>query len=183
MKKFCYLVGSTIALSAMATPASAAEYIFNYQSTSSIFGAPPQILGGIFTTSDTPVVIAGETAFAITGISGVLNGLAITGLFAAAGNPTYYYFTTGGAFLDGSGVRFNAGGFTNVAFFQPSVGPADQYRINGGGGISTLGNATSRLVAGAVPEPTTWILMLLGMAGIGYSIRRKANQTVRVAYA
>lgn len=183
MKKLCYLVGSTIALSAMAAPASAAEYMFNYQSTSSLFGAPPQTLSGIFITSDTAVEIAGETAFAITDISGVLNGLAITGLFAAPGNPTYYYFTTGGAFLDGSGVRFNAGGFTNIAFFQPSVGPADQYRINGGGGISTLGNATSSLVAGAVPEPTTWMLMLLGMAGIGFSMRRKANQTLRVRHA
>ena len=181
MKKLCYLVGSTIALSAMATPASAAEYIFNYQSNISFFGAPPQTLGGIFTTSDNPVVIGGETAFAITDISGALNGLAITGLFGGAG--PYYYFTTGGTFLDGSGVRFNAGGFTNVAFFQPSVGPADQYRINGGGGISTLGNATSSLVAGAVPEPTTWILMLLGMAGIGFSMRRKAKQTLRVRYA
>ena len=90
MKKLCYLVASTIALTAMATPASAAEYIFNYQSTSSFFGAPPQTLGGIFTTSNTPVEISGETAFAITGISGALNGLAITGLFAAPGNPTYY---------------------------------------------------------------------------------------------
>jgi hypothetical protein len=183
MKKLCYLAASTIAISAMATPASAAEYIFSYQSTSSLFGAPPQTLEGVFTTSDTPEVRSGETAFAITGISGALNGRAITGLFAAAGNPTYYYFTTGGTFLDGSGVRFNAGGFTNVAFFQPSVGPADQYRINGGGGISTFGNATSSLVAGAVPEPTTWMLMLLGMAGIGFSMRRKANQTLRVSYA
>ena len=90
MKKLCYLVASTIALTAMATPASAAEYILNYQSTSSFFGAPPQTLGGIFTTSNTPVEISGETAFAITGISGALNGLAITGLFAAPGNPTYY---------------------------------------------------------------------------------------------
>ncbi len=183
MKNLSYLIASTIALSFMSSPASAAEYVFSYQSTSSLFGAPPQKLDGIFTTSDTPEVRFGETAFAITGISGVLNGLSITGLFAAPGNPTYYYFTTGGAFLDGSGVRFNAGGFTNIAFFQPSVGPADQYRINGGGGISTLGNATSSLVAGAVPEPTTWILMLLGMAGIGFSMRRTKDTKLRVRYA
>ena len=35
----------------------------------------------------------------------------------------------------------------------------------------------------AVPEPTTWMLMLLGMAGIGFSMRRKDKQTLRVRYA
>ena len=43
----------------------------------------------------------------------------------------------------------------------------------------TFGSA----VAGAVPEPTTWMLMLMGMAGIGYSMRRKEKQTLRVRYA
>ena len=182
MKKASYLAASALVLSALATPANAAEYIFNYQSSISFFGAPPQTLDGIFTTSDTPVERFGETAFAITNISGALNGLAITGLFAAPGNPTYYYFTTGGAFLDGSGVRFNAGEFTNVAFFQPSVGPADQYRINGGGGISTLGNASSSLVAGAVPEPATWMMMILGFAAVGFGMRTRVKQKLQVTY-
>ena len=35
----------------------------------------------------------------------------------------------------------------------------------------------------AVPEPTTWMLMLIGMAGIGFSMRRKEKQTLRVRYA
>ena len=169
MKKLTLAAAAFAVLTAV--PANAAEYIFNYQSTSSLFGSPPQTLEGVFTTSDVPVQRFGETAFAITDIRGTLNGAAITGLFAAPGNPTYYYFTTGGTFLDGSGVRFNAGGFTNVAFFQPSVGPADQYRINGGGGISTLGNASSSLVSGAVPEPATWAMMLLGFGFVGAAMR------------
>lgn len=32
----------------------------------------------------------------------------------------------------------------------------------------------------AVPEPATWMLMLLGMTGVGYSMRRKDRQTLRV---
>ena len=36
---------------------------------------------------------------------------------------------------------------------------------------------------GAVPEPGTWMLMLIGMAGIGFTIRRKDKQTLRVRYA
>ena len=35
----------------------------------------------------------------------------------------------------------------------------------------------------AVPEPSTWMLMLLGMAGVGFAMRRKEKQTLRVRYA
>lgn len=34
-----------------------------------------------------------------------------------------------------------------------------------------------------VPEPATWMLMLIGMAGVGYSMRRKDKQTLRVRFA
>lgn len=177
---------TTLALAAVAAvaavPASAAMYTFQYQSTTSLFGAPPQTLTGTFTTSDTSVQRFGETAFEITGITGMLNNQTITGLFTIPNNR-YYYFTTGGTFLDGSGVRFNTNQFTNVAFFQPSVGPADQYRINGGGGISTLGNASSQLVGGAVPEPATWLMLILGFGAVGAGLRRAAKVRTSFAYA
>ncbi len=35
---------------------------------------------------------------------------------------------------------------------------------------------------GAVPEPATWMFMMLGMAGIGFTMRRKDKQTLRVRY-
>ena len=37
--------------------------------------------------------------------------------------------------------------------------------------------------AAAVPEPSTWMLMLLGMAGVGFTMRRKEKQSLRVRYA
>lgn len=37
-------------------------------------------------------------------------------------------------------------------------------------------------VTAAVPEPATWMMMLIGMAGIGFSMRRKDKQTLRVRY-
>ena len=36
--------------------------------------------------------------------------------------------------------------------------------------------------AAAVPEPSAWMLMLLGMAGVGFTMRRKDKQTLRVRY-
>jgi hypothetical protein len=35
---------------------------------------------------------------------------------------------------------------------------------------------------GAVPEPSTWMFMLLGMAGVGFTMRRKDKQILRVRY-
>lgn len=179
MKSITTLVAACAAVAAV--PASAATYSFSYQSTESIFGAPPQTLTGTFTTSDVATQRFGRTAFEITGITGMLNNQTITGLLTAFG--PYYYFTTGGQFLDGSGVRFNTDQFTNVAFFQPSAGPADQFRINGGGGISTLGTATSSLVGGAVPEPAAWLTMILGFGMLGFGLRRTARTRTSVAFA
>ena len=44
-------------------------------------------------------------------------------------------------------------------------------------------NSINLASVGAVPEPTTWMLMLLGMAGVGFSMRRKEKQTLRVRFA
>ena len=51
--------------------------------------------------------------------------------------------------------------------------------------FTSSGNAfeTDKFKIGAVPEPTTWMLMLMGMAGIGFSMRRKKDTTLRVRYA
>ena len=38
-------------------------------------------------------------------------------------------------------------------------------------------------IAAAVPEPATWMMMLIGMAGVGFSMRRKDKQTLRVRFS
>ena len=50
-----------------------------------------------------------------------------------------------------------------------------------GGNAAFSGNISLSQMA-AVPEPTTWMLMLMGMAGIGFSMRRKEKQPLRVRY-
>ena len=175
------------ALTALASaPVSAAPYNFSFDTTSTgFFGGPFQTIRGTFTTSDTAVQISGQTAFAITGISGTINNVAITGLFAAPGDPTYYYFASGPTFLDGSGVRFNAGAAQNIAFFHQDGVPADQYRVNGNGTISAFGTASSSLAAatGAVPEPAAWAMMVLGAGAVGVAMRRRREVNARVSYA
>ena len=179
------LVVAGMAAALSSTPASAAQFMFDFTSTSTLFGSPPISGTGVFTTSDVVTRIGGQDALAITGISGLINGTtAITGLFDAPGNPTYYYFTSGPFFLDGSGVRFNAGSFTNISFFAQSTiqPPNNPYRVTGFGTILATVNATSSPVTAAVPEPATWAMMLLGFGAVGYAMRRRRAR-VQLGYA
>lgn len=69
-----------------------------------------------------------------------------------------------------NGEIFTSAGFTG----NPSntgIGEFKQLRL---GGVAAIG---------AVPEPTTWVMMLLGMAGIGFSMRRKEKLGLRVRFA
>ena len=63
------------------------------------------------------------------------------------------------------------------------AGATNVLRVTGttGGNGAFSGNLNFANMA-AVPEPSTWMLMLLGMAGVGFSMRRKEKQTLRVRY-
>lgn len=82
----------------------------------------------------------------------------------------------------GSRTSFDISGADAFAFNGTSL-----YNINlGTGRLSLIGNTDRALfgiaVAGAVPEPATWAMMLLGFGAIGYSMRRR-RATVRIARA
>ena len=73
----------------------------------------------------------------------------------------------------------NAGGifvdFDNAAhLYNSSVGPftvaINDFDVSAGGIAAPI---TGRITALAVPEPTTWGMMLLGFAGIGMALRRR----------
>jgi len=70
------------------------------------------------------------------------------------GNATVFYKLDAGAGL--SSITANFRGISNAALYSTGVP--------------------------AVPEPATWMFMLLGMAGVGYSMRRKDRQTLQVRY-
>jgi len=183
MKMTTYFVAASVM--ALATfPADAAQFNFTFMTTSLPFGGTPQNGSGIFTTSDTAMTIEGRNAFAITGITGQINGVNISGLtpFATSLIPTYYYFTEGPTFLSGTGVNFNAGDFQNIKFYAPSATPGT-YLIQGNGTIIANVTATSSPAASAVPEPTTWGMMLLGFGAMGYSMRRRSKVETNVQFA
>lgn len=81
--------------------------------------------------------------------------------------------TNGQNFLGITGTNgevFTSAGFTA----NPSttgIGELRQLRL---GGVAAIG---------AVPEPAAWVMMLLGMAGVGYSMRRKSKARLQVRFA
>ena len=165
MKSWITLLAAPAALAA-ATPATAAQYLFSFTTSTPLFG--PTVAGsGTFTTSDVATTVAGQTAYQILSIIGSVNGVAINAPAGSYGN----YFTTGPSFLDGSGSSFfNAVG-GRIDFFNQSTNGL--YRVNTfSPGSSNFVTATSSLVA-AVPEQGPWAMMLLGFAGIGFAMRRK----------
>jgi hypothetical protein len=163
---------AVVALLGLPTAASSAVYNFSFAPSQALFGAP--VSGsGTFTTSNTSTIVGGQTAFEIISISGTVNGFAITApVLASYGN----YFTTGPSFLDGSGVKFyteGSNGQNRVDFFNQSSN--GMYRVNTfSPGSSEFVTASSFAVVAAVPEPSTWAMMILGFVGLGFmAFRRK----------
>ena len=165
MSKTLMMITAVIGLGAAATPAMAAQYDFSFVTNQQLFGG--SVTGsGIFTTSNVASTVGGRTAFAITSITGTVNGSAIN----APTTTTYgNYFTTGPTFLDGTGIQFFTAAGNDIRFFyQDSV---SRYRVNTfNPGSSSFVTATSSLVAG-VPEPATWAMMIGGFGAIGATMR------------
>ena len=107
-------------------------------------------------------VIDGTTfLFGDGAASGGLGPQATGGYYASAAQS----FSASSAFS----TTFSLAAPGSVSFYL-----FDDYLGDNSGGVS--------LAVAAVPEPATWMFMLLGMAGIGFTMRRKDKQTLRVRY-
>ena len=157
--------------------ASAAIYNFSFTPNTVFFGGATSG-SGTFTTLDTSKTVGGQTAFEIISVSGTVNGFAITAPTNVA-NGYGNYFTTGPSFLDGTGVTFKTtanSGQNTITFFNQSNNGI--YRVNTqSNGSSEYVNATSSVVA-AVPEPSTWAMMILGFLGLGFMAYRRKQPGV-----
>lgn len=169
------LLAATVAISALvaASPALAAPYVFNFTTNQALLGGV-QTGSGVFTTSDTltmsPLNMLG---YKVTSISGTLNGSAINGLSGFQGSDNYYY-TSGASFVDGSGIGFTTAAGTSASLYFASV--AQRYQLTTTSPFSTgYVTASSSAVPGAVPEPATWGMMILGMGAVGFAMRRRVR--------
>jgi hypothetical protein len=78
------------------------------------------------------------------------------------------------------GIRFG-GGFTPTTSFPANAiifDATSKYRIENGAGVSPVGSVTATVAS--VPEPGTLGLALIGLAGLGFSRKRKQRQAAAV---
>jgi len=124
-----------------------------------------------FTTARAPFADYHFSEFAVTGITETvitsLSALQIDPLFNTAVNPApapQLSFT-------GSSIR--------IAFgeLSPSA-PIFDFSTDGGKAVFAYND-----VPGAVPEPSTWAMMLLGFGALSFAMRRRRKHTARVHFA
>ena len=135
-------------------------------------GCPTPTTGLFVSSSDLSspfsVKFAGTTnAFSFANVS---NSSGTASAFDSAGNLLQSINFSGFNF-DGPPVMFSFAttGINSISFSSTRGFGVDNFSFGD--------------VQGAVPEPATWMMMLLGMAGIGFSMRRKKDTTLRVRYA
>ncbi len=117
------------------------------------------------------VATAGPSIYTVTGITGTVDGSAITGLstYGVADQllyePAPYVDHRGIAFSAASGLDYNL--FTTAGVNELCA--SNVYASCGGSdGVPTAFSVT---FASGVPEPAAWALMLVGFGGLGAALR------------
>lgn len=77
------------------------------------------------------------------------------------------------------GIRFTAGNAGSLRFFVQNVLSNDSF----GPVLDNLSLDVSTSVVTAVPEPDTWMMMIVGFGAIGYAMRRRAKVRTDVSFA
>jgi hypothetical protein len=102
---------------------------------------------------------------------------------ADAGDISIYVMLTGSSawqLVTGSPIHQNANQNNQYLLSGLSSGSFDQILIASTGAIFQVKQNSIELATGAVPEPATWGMMLLGFAGIGMAMRRGRKQSGRL---
>ena len=118
------------------------------------------------------------TLDSITGdLSGTFNGVVLSGSITGLDNflgADQLIFPTGTTVVDDHGIGFALSDGQDVSIFQ---GPTGFYDVES---TNTIGTAEFTLTA-AVPEPSTWAMMILGFCGLGFMAYRKQRGSFGVA--
>lgn len=168
--------------------ADAATYSLDFSTLDSMFTVAATI-----TTADTLDAVGGYDVLSISGTLFGLSGGAISLVTnPAPPNPAateYFgydnvYFPGGARKVDAYGILFAAGDYNYnlystgpAAYFLSSTNPAGGYVP---GEAVTFGDPAAQSVV-AAPEPSTWLLTLLGFAGLALAAGRKARRSAAPA--
>jgi hypothetical protein len=164
MKKFAYAASAALAAMALAPAAQAVvvDEIDLSVNTDDSFSADsvisPETFGGLDFVLPAGYYLAEVSAAVTGGVTWRFTDIKFDGISVLTG------LYSGGKFLDGT-FLFSTPGPHTLSFIGTGVGSF-------GGSISIT----------AVPEPTTWALMLAGVAAVGTALRRRST-LARVSFS
>jgi PEP-CTERM motif len=176
------LLAGCLAITAIAVPARANTLTFDWT-----LAGPATSLGGFGTPgsgSGTFTVTTGAKGDIITAMTGEIGGDAVTLLQSGTGGSDNLLFPIGTKFKGGiSVVDLDTDGIsvsTTLGDFHifSDGSPFSKGTVSGNDIFETgpCGFGVGTLAVSAVPEPSTWAMMLLGFAGVGFmAYRRKQN--------
>ena len=167
-----------VALGLVPVGANANVYEFNFSTADSVF-----TVTGLVTTADALDAIGGYDVLSITGTVTGPGGGAIA-LVVNPSQPDAYdnglwiydniYFPGAAPLVDNPGIFFTAGGYDYNLY---STGPITYYlSSNNPNGDYNPGELVTSITDPVVPELSTWAMMLLGLAGLGFAASRKPRR-------
>ena len=201
MRKMMTLLAASAALAVAAAPASAAVVLLDLTNTTQ--NAAPKTF--TFTATGASTVLnfqgynlPGSTAivnlfFGTSGSSlnagnNLLVGAAYTPTASGCGNYFGVDSNVAGQSYGAAGLYFGgtcAGVFDTLSTsLNTTIGQAYTLRFDlsvFGGVNNGVRVSTGALTTGAVPEPATWAMMLLGFGGIGFAMRRWGKTALQAA--
>jgi hypothetical protein len=190
MKKFALLLAGVVGLGS--APAHAALSINIPGSlpsgtfeSSSIFcttGAPCAFSESINFTTPVPYNL----------VSASISTIAVGGIGSTSDINLISVFLDGNAFTLTSliGGVFEVGGLSNMSFVAPGMHTLTVNGVSFGTGVGSDGSYSGTLTfatagggnPGAVPEPATWLSMIMGFGALGFAMRSRTQQTRRVNF-
>ncbi len=120
----------------------------------------------------------GDLGYQVIGISGTRNGVAVTGLSTAYSADNYVF--TSSPNLDYAGLSYDTGSSAFGLFWgnapRSRAAPGSYGECYASGcnfGVANTYNGVTGLTLSpvGVPEPASWALMLIGVAGLGAAMR------------
>jgi PEP-CTERM motif len=168
------VVGALLPIFMAAVPASAAvQETFDFTVTGV---ADNGLAAGLSGGGELTATQSTNGAWIVNTVSGTVDGSSITGLANFLGADNLVFPSASGATLvDDHGFSFSLQNGQDVDIFNG--GPDGLYEVEG---TNSFGTADFSLTA-AVPEPSTWAMMLLGFCGLGFMAYRRKSGAVRLA--
>jgi hypothetical protein len=186
MKKIALMLAGIAGLAA--SPAHAALSV-NLSLPSGTFDSP-----NIFCSTGAPCAFS-ETVYFTTPsplnlVSASITTIAVGGVGSTSDINFISVFLDGNAFTLTSllGGVFEVGGLSNLSFIAPGNHTLTVNGISFGTGPGAEGSYSGTLTFAAantnngVPEPATWLSMLMGFGALGFAMRSKTQQTRRVNF-